>query len=290
METLLCESCKNPTFMCSCDDSWKKFNEIIKTNCRGNTINGVVYSPLRISTMTVCFNFNQFVNCKLLNENHPEYLKVKYEPGSKKSKEKKEKGTDAFYNSFSVKLNLVDRKVTPMVFSNVDVFIFSNGKIKLAGIRTTNTINVAIQELKEIITEIPDVIENIETFEAENIKISMVCSDFEIKPIKENPDGWCIRQEDLKNILVQNKYCATFSSLSRYPGINLKIPSVVDKNKNTSVLIFRSGSIIITGAKHAEDISKSYSFITNTIIQNKDSLFYYDINEEIKQKKKKNKN
>ena len=287
METLLCESCKNPTFMCSCDDSWKKFNETIKTNCRGNTINDVVYSPLRISTMTVCFKFNQSINCRLLNEKLSEHFNVKYDPGSKKSKEKKEKGTDFFYNSFSIKLGFVDRQVTPMVFSNVDVFFFSNGKVKLAGIRTTNTINVVINSLIEIITEIESVVENVETFAAENIKLQMVCSDFVIKPVKENPEGWCIRQEDLKNILVQNGYCATFSSLSRYPGINLKIPSIIDKNKNVSVLIFRSGSIIITGAKHAEDISKSYQFIVNTIIQNKGALFYYDINEEIKQKKKK---
>ena len=237
--------------------------------------------------MTVCFNFNQFVNCRLLNDKLPEYLKVKYEPGSKKSKEKKEKGTDSFYNSFSIKLSFVDRQATPMVFSNVNIFIFPNGKVKLAGIRTTNTINVVINSLIEIITEVETVVENVETFAAENIKVQMICSDFEIKPVKENPDGWCIRQEDLKNILVQNKYCATFSSLSRYPGIKLKIPSVIDKDKDVSILIFRSGSIIITGAKYAEDISRAYPFIINKIIENKDSLFYYDINEEIKKKKKK---
>lgn len=117
----------------------------------------------------------------------------------------------------------------------------------------------------------------------------MICSDFKIKPIKDDPDGWCLKQEELKNIIVKKGYSATFSSLSRYPGINVKYPSVIEKDKNVSLLIFRSGSIIITGAKNMKDISTSYTFITDIISKNSKTLFYYDINEEIKQKKIKKK-
>lgn len=118
----------------------------------------------------------------------------------------------------------------------------------------------------------------------------MICSDFKIKPIVDNPDGWCLKQEELKNILVrEHALSATFSSLSRYPGINAKYPSVLNPDKQISLLIFRSGSIIITGAKNSVDISNSYLFITNVISENSKRLFYYDINEELKQKKKKRK-
>jgi TATA-box binding protein (TBP) (component of TFIID and TFIIIB) len=289
METLVCGSCGAPTFLCKCNVSWKTFNEIINVNCRGDTQNGVVYTPLSISTMTICFNFNQFVNLQLLKDNLPDYLKVTYRPGSRKSKEKKTKGTDSFYNSFDVKLCFADRLANPVVFSNVSIFIFPNGKAKIAGVRTTNTINVVINELIEIINSVPEVIKDPKTFAAENIKVQMICSDFVIKPVKENPYGWCLRQEDLKNLLVKNKFSATFSSMSRYPGINLKIPSVIETGKEVSLLIFRSGSIIITGVKHAEDVYKAYDFIVNIIIENKETLFYYDINEEIKQMKKKKK-
>ena len=115
----------------------------------------------------------------------------------------------------------------------------------------------------------------------------MICSDFKIKPIKENPDGWCLKQEELKNILVKEGLSATFSALSRYPGINLKIDSIVEEGKQISLLIFRSGSIIITGGKNAKDLANCYNFITNIIKNNNKVLFYYDINEEIKQTKKK---
>jgi len=287
MENLLCDSCKSPTFMCQCDETWESFNDILLKDCCGKSENGVVYTSINVSTMTICFNFNQFVNLRLLKEKLPEEcLKFSYKPGSKKSKIKKKKGTDSFYNSFDIKLSLVDRSVTPMIFSpNVSIFIFPNGKVKATGIKTINTIKVLTQELYELLTYVENVVESPEKLAPENVKIQMICSDFKIKPVKENTHGWCLRQEDLKNLLVKEGYSATFSALSRYPGINLKIPSIIEKDKQTSLLIFRSGSIIITGAKYVKDLAECYRYITDLIKANT-HLFYYDINEELKQKKK----
>ena len=282
MENLLCQHCKNPTFICDCETTRSSFDQLLSP-CTGQIKNGVVYTPISISTMTICFNFNQFINLQLLKDTLNDKLSVSYSPCSRKSKIKKKKGTDSFYNSFDIRLTFVDRTTVPITFSNVSIFIFPNGKVKAAGIRTINTIEVMTNELIETIKYVDKSVENIS---AENIKIQMICSDFKIKPVKENPDGWCIKQEDLKNILVKQGYSATFSTLSRYPGINLKYPSTIEQDKQISLLIFRSGSIIITGAKHAEDITTSYLFITDIISKN-NSLFYYDINEEIKQKKKK---
>ena len=284
MESLSCGMCKNPTFLCKCDTLWKSFDSLQNL---GKTENNIRYSDLSISTMTVCFNFNQYINLKFLNENLPKNLKISYNPGSKKSKIPKKKGTDSFYNSFDIKITIFD--YTTKIFSNVSIFIFPNGKVKAAGAKTVNTIHTLIEELINIITYIPGTVENPELLGAENIKIQMICSDFKIKPIKDDSDGWCLKQEDLKNILVKDySLSATFSSLSRYPGINLKYPSTIEPGKQISLLIFRSGSIIITGGKNAKDIFDSYNFITEVISKN-NQLFYYDINEEIKQKKKKNK-
>ena len=287
MESLNCSLCKNPTFICVCESSWKDFEEL-QHRGKSDSLSGVLYTDINISTMTVCFNFNQFVNLKILNENLPETLKISYNPGSKKSKVPKKKGTDSFYNSFDIKISICDRDMD--IFSNVSIFIFPNGKVKAAGAKTINTIYSLIDELICIINYVPGTVEKPETLAAQNIKIQMICSDFKIKPIKEDPDGWCIKQEDLKNILVnEHSLSATFSSLSRYPGINLKYPSTTETGKHVSLLIFRSGSIIITGAKNGKDILNSYNFITQVICKNASKLFYYDINEEIKQKKKKNK-
>ena len=151
METLLCENCQNPTFCCDCDSTWKTFDTILAKNCGGGTVLDVKYTPINISTMTVCFNFNQFINLQLLKDTLEEKLPVSYKPGSRKSKIKKKKGTDSFYNSFDIKLTFVDRTVEPVIFSNVSIFIFPNGKVKAAGIRTINTIWVMVSELIEMI-------------------------------------------------------------------------------------------------------------------------------------------
>jgi TATA-box binding protein (TBP) (component of TFIID and TFIIIB) len=261
---------------------------MLTNNCSGkeDINNNVKYSDINISTMTICFNFNQNINLDLLKQKIPRGIDINYNPGSKKSKIQKKKGTDSFYNSFDIKITFVDNTKSPSVFSNVSIFIFPNGKAKAAGIKTINTINIMLDEMIDLISSIPGTIKT--DLVAENIKIQMICSDFKIKPIVENPDGWCLKQEELKNILVrEHSLSATFSLLSRYPGINLKYPSEVEENKNISLLIFRSGSIIITGAKNSVDISNAYLFITKVISSNSKVLFYYDINEELKQKKKK---
>jgi hypothetical protein len=289
MENLLCDVCGNPTFRCDCETSCKTFDSIIKQECQGDTKNDAVYTSLHISTMTVCFNFNQSLDLKILKEILETKININYKPGSRKSKDKKKKGTDSFYNSFDIKLTFVDRSTVPVSFSNVSIFIFPNGRVKAAGIRTINTIGVMMSELLELVAFVDEkqkVVENIQTLAPENTKIQMICSDFKIKPVKPEPDGWCLKQEDLKNLLLKEGYPTKFSSLSRYPGIKMKYPSKIEPGKQISLFIFRSGSIIITGAKYARDISESYNFITEFISMNA-QLFYYDINEEIKQKKKK---
>jgi TATA-box binding protein (TBP) (component of TFIID and TFIIIB) len=288
METenkLVCDICDNPTFMCKCDTVWSYFDKTLENSCCGKVINDVSFTDLGISTMTVCFKFNQSINLQLLKENLPSSLYVSYKPGSKKSKVKKKKGTDAFYNSFEIKLTMKDHKKG--VYSNISVFFFPNGKAKAAGVKTINTINILLDEMIELVNYVPGTTEDPKNLGIENVKIQMICTDFKIKPVKEDPDGWCIKQEELKNILVRQGMSATFNTLSRYPGINLKINSLVEKDKQISLLIFRSGSIIITGGKNAKDLANCYKIITDTIVTNAKTLFYFDINEEIKQKKKK---
>lgn len=283
MESLNCNFCKKPTFICNCDHTWDDFKHL-KGLGKVDSENKLYYTDLNINTMTVNFIYNQYINVDLLHEKLPKSIEIIYKPDSKKSKVKKKKGTDSFYNSFEIKMSVFDETV----LSNVSIFIFENGKVKIAGAKTINTINTTIDEISEMVKYVSGSIEDPENLIAEKVKISMVCSDFKIKPIKEDPCGWCLKQEDLKNILVKDySVSATFSSMARYPGINCKYPSTIESGKNVSILIFRSGSIIITGGKHSKDILNSYNFIVDVITKNSDKLFYYDINEEIKQKKKK---
>ena len=72
METmnLTCNICKNPNAICNCDtnSSWENFDKTIQDFCSGKAdlFYKVNYTPLSISTMTVCFNFNKFIDLNLL--------------------------------------------------------------------------------------------------------------------------------------------------------------------------------------------------------------------------------
>ena len=143
----ICGLCGNHTFLCNCDSTWSKFDKILSDNCIGkeDSVNNVKYTDISISTMTICFNFNQTINLILLKEKLPMKL-INYNPGAKKSKVQKKKGTDSFYNSFDIKLTFVDStKIKGPIFSNVSIFIFPNGKAKIAGIKTINTINIVLK-------------------------------------------------------------------------------------------------------------------------------------------------
>ena len=83
METVnsFCEICKNPIFICKCDSTWNYFDKCLTDNCLGKSENGVAFSSLNISTMTICFNFNQFINLNLLKEKLPNGSNINYIPG-----------------------------------------------------------------------------------------------------------------------------------------------------------------------------------------------------------------
>ena len=49
------------------DVIYRYFDKTFNTSCLGKTESDVVYTSLNISTMTLCFNFNQQINLKLLN-------------------------------------------------------------------------------------------------------------------------------------------------------------------------------------------------------------------------------
>ena len=153
-ETLstFCTICENPNILCKCNRDWNEFDNLLKTNCIGkcDSINNVNYSSISISTMTTCFNFNQPINLILLKDRLSKSISINYNPGSKKSKIPKKKGTDSFYNSFDIKIGIVDYTKEPKIFSNVSIFIFPNGKVKTAGAKTIGTINIMIDELIEI--------------------------------------------------------------------------------------------------------------------------------------------
>jgi TATA-box binding protein (TBP) (component of TFIID and TFIIIB) len=88
----------------------------------------------------------------------------------------------------------------------------------------------------------------------------------------------------LKKVLLGYGRCATYDR-EVYPGLNLKVPT--SYGREASVLVFISGNIIITGAKHFLEIYEAYKFILDSIYANSKDLIKVRLESNGNEKKKK---
>jgi hypothetical protein len=99
-------------------------------------------------------------------------------------------------------------------------------------------------------------IEDISNVKLLKVKIEMINSDFDAR--------FNINQVELARILRKSPYnlFVIYDSLN-YPGVNIKYKCSVPgkKDKDITILVFRTGQVIITGGKCKEHIQMSYEFI-----------------------------
>lgn len=257
-----CNICdpKKKYFNCICGKNWNTFEKHL---CDLENIqDNLIIKNISISTMTLCCTFNSHIDLDLLADLYCE--NVKYKPNAKKTKKHKE-GIDCFYNSLL--MNMTTKYQTP---SKVSIKFFPNGKIQVAGCKTIKSCCYCIRKAYRRL------IDNNCFMSKDNYisdtKLVMINSDFKIS---KN-----INQKELCELLYNKKYSnflLTIYQNAKYPAINCKfIPSdkVVEHanfqlkngfNKKfpgvISLLIFRSGSIIITGGNKIEEYYEAYSTI-----------------------------
>ena len=255
---MACKLCdpKSKYSKCICDSSWKSYNDTL------NKIQSLQYkfldNKLRISTITLCFEINSKINISKLCEDFPP------QPAS------------GFYNSILYNWNT--KYQTKKI---VSVKIFPNGKFQIAGLVS---IESCAYIMRKIYNKIYPYINNKETSKIINPKIVMINSGFKINFLIDLIKLCKI----LSNINIENKSSineGAFISITyqpiKYPAINTKYLTshyIEDYynhkynhglkkkyKKNISILIFRSGSIIITGGNNIEDYFKTYEHFLNII-------------------------
>jgi len=269
---IICDP-KNKYTSCICGESWKEFNSIFE---RISSINSELLSTkLKISTITLCCSFNSEVD---LDNFYTFYnLSIKYTPKTKNTA-KKEK-TSSFYNSLLMNIGVkYQRKIS------VSVKFFPNGKIQVAGLQTIEACAYCVRKIyKRLLNtgsfkDTPKITDN---------RIVMVNSDFKInKNIFQ--DKLC---EILSNYHISNNgnILQIIFQPSKYPAINTKLlpnSRTLDYKKHyetyglrkkfegiISLLIFRSGSIIITGGKELINYLEIYSLILSILEDNKNILY-----------------
>ena len=257
---------------CICDETWKNFDEILLSI--QNISSDIILEKLRISTITLCFNLNNSINIEEL------------------SKKYVSKNCGKFYNSL-----IFNWHTKYQLKTVVSIKIFPNGKVQIAGLANIKSCCYIIRKVhrkcspffigKETEKETGKETGLTNCLGICDIKIAMINTDFKIKKIL-NLTNYC---EILSNCSVQSNgnFLSVVYQPIKYPAINTKyicdynLQNYYDHvykysckkkfNQTLSILIFRSGSIIITGGNKIEDYKNAYSYILNLMKNNEKQLF-----------------
>lgn len=226
---------------CICHPSFKNFQKTYE-NLKGDDFKNVVFNIIKkwdISTMTVCCSFNSVIKTE-------EYIK----------QYNNENGKKQFYNCANVYITVKYQNK-----QKISAKIFSNGNIQLAGVLNPMAATYAIRKLFKRINAL-------EAFETQpkisNVRVCMINSDFKIdKYIKQSSFCKLLDEKRLDNV---KNY--SFNP-NKYPGINIKI---INEEKLMSCIIFRPGSVIITGGNDINSYEKIYKSIIDILIRHPEVL------------------
>lgn len=190
-----------------------------------------------------------------------------------KNKSKKSKKKNFFFNQVTLKIKTnIDKEM--------NIKLFKNGSIQMTGCKSVDGVIEGLELLftqlrkqkyvyntvKKNITFKP-FINDVNMLEIKNIydiNIAMINSSFKI--------GFKIDRTKLYNIMSSENINVIYDSM-RHAGVNI---SYKYNNKITSILIFESGSIVITGARDCEQIKNAYEYINKYLLTNYQDIIIND--------------
>lgn len=208
---------------------------------------------LNISTMTVVCDLNCTICIESLTRNFvsPDFplCEIKKAKTNKESVlTKRGKVKKSFYNQTTI---------TYFKFSKKSIKVFTNGKLQITGIISindaidaiSNVISILVNSEQTLLDSKPHPsIDKLSIF-----KIEMINSNFKF--------GKEIKLKKLEHQLAQ-KYKVVYEP-DTYPGIKMK-------HHNSSIFIFGTGNVVITGAKELSEIAEMYELVSNILHKSSD--------------------
>ena len=211
-------------------------------------------TTLNISTMTMVCDMKIDINLEKLTKNftrpnYPLCFIKKAKTNKDVTYTKRGKAKKSFYNQTTI---------TVSELTNKSVKVFKNGKLQITGLTSQNDFNNTIKVVKEILVNTPEAVnpEDV-THDLIDSKIEMINSNFNFE--KE------LNLKKLRLIMLENKNIKDASyNPDTYPGINAKY-------NDTSLFVFGTGNIVITGAKSLQEVRDAYEFVSELVCSNKDT-------------------
>jgi len=204
-------------------------------------------------------------NCKTIDE--------KYKKKEKKKKTKKiVKKVNNFFNQITLLIAVDENR-------KINTKLFTNGSVQMTGSKSISDNLIILNKLIECLkkTYIVDgeekkLVEDSELLEISDFKISMINTNFGI--------GKEINREELLKII--KKYDLPYVKAKLKPDIHAAINiELLVQDYIVTILVFKTGNIIITGGKNSTHINTAYEYIIKLIEENKSKIIKNYIDENV---------
>ena len=229
-------------------------------------------SYLNLSTMTMVCDLTKSVDILHFSDNFrsPNHIECTIKrPKSNKDFDvtKRGKKKKTFFNQASIHYTTHTTKC---------IKVFSNGKLHITGVTSMIEASEVCEFTCNLLNKTIGAVIGNEKIEPINLRICMINTNFSVN------HGLDIIK--LKNIMKSNENIMCTYTPDTYPGLKIKYNHTASGNKS-SVFIFSSGQIVITGVKSLVDIIDVYGSIMDIISTSFQQI--HNPNIQIKKKAKK---
>ena len=213
-------------------------------------------SYIGISTMTMICDLNCEIDIQKLGTNFtspdfPVFTIKQTKRHDEYELTKRGKTIKSFYNQIT--LNYVDH-------STKSIKLFSNGRLQITGAASVNDTIKAVNNVISVLKLSKDVVTNIDhdKISPKSAKIAMINSNFSF--------NMCLDILKLKKKLEET--CKSMSIIYNpdvYPGLKIKHTT---RYGTSSIFVFTTGNVVITGVKSIQEIHESFSVISDIVNNN----------------------
>ena len=208
------------------------------------------FKPLNLSTMTIIGGINKGnIDIKYFSDNfvspiYPDCAIKKTKKHGDYTETKRGKIKKSFYNQVTIQYKDTTTK---------SIKLFSNGKLQITGITSLNEASAVGNIMETILNKTFEV----EDFKITGIEIGMINTNFSF--------GQKIDIIQLREILNTDPNVHIDYEPDVYPGLKMKY------NK-TSVFIFTTGNVLITGVKTLLEIQEALVYVVENTYKNWETL------------------
>jgi len=203
------------------------------------------FQPLNLSTMTIIGGMNKSqIDMPYLSEHfvspvHPSCILKKTKKHGDYTQTKRGKMKKSFYNQITIQYTDHTTK---------SIKVFSNGKLQMTGITSLNEAYTVANMVKNLLNTVFDTSD----FQIINLDIGMINTNFSFG---RNLDIIALRE-----ILNTGPNTSIDYEPDVYPGLKIKY-------FKTSIFIFTTGNVLITGVKSLEEVNDAFSFVVDNTFE-----------------------